>query len=129
MRKRILIVDDEEDLTWSVVKGLTKDNLEVLSAHSGSIALDLLAKHRIHLLVTDIRMPGINGLELVSRVQSLFPNVKIILMTAFSSPEINDFIRRFGVFGFMEKPFEINALRQLINQGLKHSTSSLSSHP
>lgn len=86
-KKKILIVNDEEDLTWSILRGLSKDKhrLEVFHANSGGQALDLLNKHAIDLLVTDLRMPGINGRELIQQVRSAYPRVKIILMTAFFS--------------------------------------------
>lgn len=125
-KKKILIVDDEEDLTWSIVRDLSKDKhrLEVFYANSGSHALSLLNMHPIDLLITDLRMPGINGKELIQHVRSAHPNVKIILMTAFSSPEIKEFIRHFDVNGYMEKPFEIRNLRQLIYTNLDRNIAS-----
>jgi DNA-binding NtrC family response regulator len=124
-RKKILIVDDEEDLTWSIVRDLSKNkhHLEVFHANSGSQALDLLNTHAIDLLLTDMRMPGINGRELIQQVRSAYPQVKIILMTAFSSPEIKEFVRHFHVNGYMEKPFEINNLRQLIYASLDRNAA------
>jgi DNA-binding NtrC family response regulator len=113
---RVLIVDDEEDLTWSIVRRLSRDskNLELICANSGIQAINLLKRHPIDLLVTDLRMPGMSGQDLIRQVRSEYPCMKIILMTAFSSPEIKDFVGHFQVTGYMEKPFEMDDLRKLI---------------
>ena len=115
-KKRVLIVDDEQDLTWSIVRRLSKDagRLEFLCTESGNQALDLLHRKRIDLLVTDLRMPGMSGQDLIHRVRSEHPDVKIILMTAFSSPELKEFVRHFQINGYLEKPFELEDLRKLI---------------
>jgi DNA-binding NtrC family response regulator len=126
-KKRILIVDDEEDLTWSIVRRLSRDkkNLEILCANSGNHALDLMKRKSIDLLVTDLRMPDIDGRELIQRVRSDYPHISIILMTAFFSLEIREFVRRFQVAGFMEKPFDMEDLRILIYTHLCLGESTL----
>jgi len=115
-KKRVLIVDDEQDLTWSIVRRLSKDakRLEFLCTDSGNQALDVMHLKPIDLLVTDLRMPGMSGQDLIHRVRSEHPGVKIILMTAFSSPELKEFVRHFQINGYIEKPFELEDLRNLI---------------
>jgi DNA-binding NtrC family response regulator len=115
-KKRVLIVDDEQDLTWSLVRRLSKDagRMEFVCTDSGKQALDLMNHQPVDLLVTDLRMPGMSGQDLIHRVRSEHPAVKIILMTAFSSPELKEFVRHFGIDGYLEKPFELEELRNLI---------------
>jgi two-component system, response regulator, stage 0 sporulation protein F len=115
-KKRVLIVDDEQDLTWSIVRRLSKDrkSLEFLCTGSGDEALDLLRRNQVDLLVTDVRMPGMSGQELIRRVRSSLPELKIILITAFHSPELMEFGRDFQVTATLEKPFDMNDLRNLI---------------
>jgi len=115
-KKRILIVDDEQDLTWSIVRRLSKDrkSLEFLCTESGNQALDLMHRQPIDLLVCDLRMPGMSGQELIRRVRSENPDLKIIMMTAYSSPELGEFVRSFQIIATLEKPFDINELRKLI---------------
>jgi len=115
-KKRILIVDDEEDLTWSISKRLAKDgdSLEIICTNSGSNALEMLSKYKVDLLVTDIRMPGISGLQLLNEVKVRYPQTPVIVMTAYGSMEVKKVLEHLGKTGYIEKPFEINELRKLI---------------
>jgi len=115
-KKRILIVDDEEDLTWSISKRLAKDgdSLEIICTNSGSSALEMLSKYKVDLLVTDIRMPGISGLELLNEVKVRYPQTPVIVMTAYGSLEVKKILEHLEKTGYIEKPFEINELRKLI---------------
>ena len=117
-KKTILIVDDEEDLTWSISKGLARDRekLEVVCVNSGSTALDMLSEKKIDLMVTDIRMPGVSGLRLLKEVKEKYPHTKVILMTAFGSMEMKELLRQTEMEAYIEKPFEFNELRNLIYQ-------------
>ena len=116
VKKKILIVDDEEDLTWSISRKLQKDsrNFEIICANSGRQALEMLSENRVDLMVTDLRMPGISGLRLLSEVKSKYPRTQVIIMTAYGSMEIKSIIDKWGQAGYIEKPFEINDLRSLI---------------
>ena len=115
-KKRILIVDDEEDLTWSISKKLAKDgdSIEVICANSGNCALEMLSKYRVDLIVTDLRMPGVNGLQLLEEVRVRYPETNVIVMTAYGSVEVKEALARWGRTGYIEKPFEMNDLRKLI---------------
>ena len=120
-KKRILIVDDEEDLTWSISRGLIKDKnaLEVMCANSGYHALKTLSEHSVDLLVTDLRMPGVDGFCLLNEVMDRYPKTRVIVMTAHGSQEVKDRLRTRGEPGYIEKPFEINDLRKLIYDRLE----------
>lgn len=119
-KKRILIVDDEEDLTWSISKRLVKDgdSLEVTCTNSGNNALEILSKFKFDIMVTDLRMPGVSGLQLVNMVKNRYPQIRIIVMTAYGSIEVKEVLETFGKIGYIEKPFEINDLRELIYSSL-----------
>ncbi len=114
--KRILIVDDEEDLTWSISKHLSKDHdkYELIAVNSAMAALDVLAQVPVDLVITDIRMPEISGLDLLLNVRENYPQTKVVIMTAYGSSEIQEEANKRGCFKYIEKPFEIQELRQLI---------------
>jgi len=119
--KRVLLVDDEEDLTWSISKHLQKDKdiYELFSANNGKTALDILNQVPIDLVVSDIRMPEMSGLDLLLKIRDNFPATKVIIMTAYGSSELQNEANDRGCFKYIEKPFEIKELRDLILEGVQ----------
>ncbi len=114
--KRVLIVDDEETLTWSMAKSLSKDKdkYEVIIANNGKEAINLLKKNKIDLVITDIRMPDINGLDLLVKIRKEYPEIKVIIMTAYGSSDVQKEANRRGSIYYVEKPFEISDIRKII---------------
>lgn len=120
LHKSILIVDDEEDLTWSISKNLSRHDKDfhVTIAHNGDEALRILKQRAVDVVVSDIRMPGRDGLQLLQEIKAHYPATKIIIMTAYGSPETRKQIAARGNVLYIEKPFEIRSLRQLIYEAL-----------
>ena len=114
--KKVLIVDDEETLTWSMAKSLAKDKdkYEVMIANNGSEALQLLKVNRVDLVISDIRMPDINGLDLLVMVKKEYPETKVIIMTAYGSSDVQKEANQRGSLFYIEKPFEISDIRKII---------------
>lgn len=114
--KRVLLVDDEEDLTWSIAKHLEKDSdrYELHVANHGREALKILNQIPIDLVISDIRMPEISGLDLLMDIREKFPSTKVIIMTAYGSSEVQKEANERGCFKYIEKPFEIQKLREFI---------------
>jgi CheY-like chemotaxis protein len=120
-KKRVLVVDDEDDLTWSISKHLAKDKdkYELICVHSGKKALEVLSQLPVQLVISDIRMPEISGLDLLVKIKDFYPATKVIIMTAYGSSEVHDEANARGCFKYIEKPFEINELRKLILEGIE----------
>lgn len=118
VKNRVLIVDDEEDLTWSITKSLKRENraLDVISVNSGKEALEILQNKKVDLLITDLRMPETNGLDLINFVQNKQLDTKIIVMTAYGSQEIENQLLLCEKCYFIEKPFEMGSLKRKIFQ-------------
>lgn len=114
--KKVLIVDDEETLTWSMSKSLAKDKdkYEVIVANSGKEALNILKQNHIDLVISDIRMPDMNGLDLLVQIKKEYPKTKVIIMTAYGSSDVQKEANRRGSLYYIEKPFEINEIRKVI---------------
>ncbi len=119
--KKILIVDDEEDMVWSLRQNINNDYLqvEIFTAASGEEALTVLSSNHIDLVLTDIRMPGMSGLDLLLEVKNRFPYTMVIIMTAFPSNEFKKEALLRGSLHFIEKPFDIKELRDLIRHALR----------
>jgi DNA-binding response OmpR family regulator len=114
--KKVLIVDDEETLTWSMAKSLSKDRdkYQVLIANNGKEALDHLVKDKVDIVISDIRMPDINGLDLLVKIKREFPETRVIIMTAYGSSDVQKEANRRGSVYYIEKPFEISDIRKVI---------------
>ena len=119
----ILLVDDEEDIRESL-KALFEtclDEVEVHTAPGGQHALDLMDRQTIDLIISDYKMPGMNGLDFLQRAQKKLPNVPRILVTAF--PDLDIAIRAINeanIENFFTKPFEpdqvLNVVRTLLHE-------------
>jgi len=123
--KRILVVDDEEDMLWMLQRNLSKnmEGIEVLAAHSGEEALEILGDSNSDLVITDINMPGISGLDLLIEIKNRFPKTDVMIMTAYPSSVFKDKAMMNGSLRFIEKPFDINDLRQQIADVLDKGTT------
>ncbi len=118
--KRILVVDDEDDMLWMLQRKLNKNmaNVEILAAHSGEEALEILNKIEIDLVITDINMPGINGLDLLIEIKNIYPKTGVMIMTAYPSSGYKDKAMMNGSLRFIEKPFDIHELRKQVSDVL-----------
>lgn len=114
--KKVLIVDDEETLTWSMSKSLSKDRdkYSILIGNTGKEALEILRNNPIDLVITDIRMPDINGLDLLTTIKNSYPDTKVVIMTAYGSSDVQKEANKRGSLYYIEKPFEITDIRKLI---------------
>jgi len=118
--KRVLVVDDEEDITWSISKSLVRGRrfLQVICVNSGDEALKVFKDAQVDLVISDLRMPGLGGLELLAEIKKHYPSTKVIIMTAYGSAELRrEVSRRKGCY-YIEKPFELNSLKQLVYDSL-----------
>ena len=113
--KNILIVDDEKLFLKSVTDGLKayekKNKFKALTAPNGKEALNILNSQDIALLITDLRMPEMDGLTLISHAHNRFPALPIIVMTAFGSPEIENQVKSLGILHYLEKPIGFDEFR------------------
>jgi DNA-binding NtrC family response regulator len=118
---RILIVDDEPTLVFFLRRGLSEAglNCEVDGVNSGEDALARLAFEKYRVLITDLKMPGINGLTLVAAARALHPTISIILMTAYGSRQVEDEAGQLKVDGYLTKPFQMDKLHRLIENILQ----------
>ena len=120
--KHVLIVDDEEQLLLTMQAGFEsyKDRFQVLTARNGKEATALLASTRINLVVTDLKMPEMDGIELLSFLKNNFPEIPAIVMTAFGTPEIENGLLHTNMIRMLEKPVDFDELTQLILSLLEH---------
>jgi two-component system response regulator (stage 0 sporulation protein F) len=116
MSARVLIVDDEKRLAFSLGQTLQIDfpDCRVDTANSGEEALSALASKTYDLIIADVRMPGVSGLELIKGVRYLDAEVPIILMTGYGSELLRRQAATLGVDHYIDKPFDIDELISLV---------------
>ncbi len=118
----ILVVDDEESIRDVLVKILNKEGYNTLSAAEGKAALNILREKDVNLILTDLKMPAMDGLELLTVCKMIKPTVEIILITAYATVEKAVEAIKEGAFDFIVKPFKRKVLIDLINQALEKQT-------
>ncbi len=115
---KILVVDDEDGICSNIEKILSKNNFEVTVAGSAEEALEKMALDSYSLLISDIVMPGINGLDLLKLVKDQWPVTKAIMMTAYASTDTAVEAIQLGANDYIAKPFTPNELRNRVFEAL-----------
>ena len=119
MKPQVLIVDDEPELLLSISSGFERnDRFRITTAHNGREALDILSRVPVDLVVTDLRMSVMDGVELLAAMTESFPKIPHIVMTAFGTPVMEQQLKKAGTLEVLEKPLDIDALEQAINRAL-----------
>ena len=117
---RILVVDDEESLRRVTQLRLEAAGYHVNAVPDGFQALDLLAREPFDLVLTDLKMPGMTGIELLKRVREEYPDVIVILITAFGTVESAVEAVKAGAYDYIVKPVNMDGLRLVIERALQH---------
>jgi CheY-like chemotaxis protein len=120
MGKRILVVDDEESVAFFLAENLAElsSGYQVETANSGEEALSKMVARTFDLVVTDLRMPGINGLELIERARKRSPHTRLILMTAYGNLRVEATAYQLGACRYLAKPFQIQQLVSAVQSAL-----------
>jgi two-component system, NtrC family, response regulator HupR/HoxA len=118
----ILFVDDEFRLLRSIERGMLDDPYRLLFAESGKDALKLLAENEVHVLVTDMRMPEMNGLELLKQVKKQYPRtVRIVLSGYTQAGTLLAAINQGEIFRFITKPWKMEEdFKPVLRQAIEH---------
>jgi two-component system NtrC family response regulator len=120
IRKRILVVDDDESLRWVTQAQLQQSGYEATAAASGREALDRMREDPPDLVITDLMMPGMSGLELLKRIRAEYPEVIVIMVTAFGAVDTAVEAMKAGAYDYLTKPVNVDELRLTVDRGLEH---------
>ena len=118
MKSRILIVDDEKNTREGLKKGLARPGYEILLAASGEEALEDLKGTNIDLVLTDLKMPGLGGMDLLKVVREIQPGVPVIMMTAYGSERTAVEAMKAGAYDYVAKPLNLEELAIIIERAL-----------
>jgi ATP-dependent Lon protease len=125
-RPRILVVDDEEIARKNLEHILRKENYTVVTAENGLEAVKKMEESDYDVILTDIRMETVNGIEVLEKAKSKYPDTKVIMITGYAS--INSAIESMkkGAFHYIEKPFKVDKVRSVVKQAVEKKLSTIS---
>ena len=118
--KWILVVDDEESILAVLKNSLKKlgQEYQVITVTSGQAALEQIKQRHFDLVITDYKMPGLDGLQLLEKIRLEQPDMQAILMTAYGNSSVEAEASRLNVYRFLSKPVEIDAFRQIVKEAI-----------
>jgi two-component system NtrC family response regulator len=119
MIKNILVVDDEENIREIITEFLDTLGYNVISARDGEEALRMCTKYSFDLVITDIRMPKLNGLKLLQMLKQIFPTLPVILMTGYQPSKSQEEAMTTKADAYLLKPFSLSSLRDILLKVIK----------
>lgn len=117
----IWVVDDDRGIRWVLEKALTQANMNVVGFESAGAALQRLTTERPDVIISDIRMPGKDGMTLLSEVREQFPELPVIIMTAYADLDRAVSAYRGGAFEYLPKPFDVDEAVSIVRRAVRRS--------
>lgn len=120
---KLLIVDDEVDVREFAKRFFARRNIEVITASGGHEALDIISRENPDLVLLDVRMEGMNGVDLLKTLRDQQNNTKVIMVTGVDEEEAHDAASSYGVKGYIHKPLVLEELEKIVLAELKTQDS------
>ena len=118
----VLVVDDERSNVESLEKIFQREGMRVLTGDDAKHALELVRTHRVHVVLTDLMMPGTTGLELLRAIKQVAPDIEVVLMTAYGTVETAVQAMREGAYDFVEKPLKRMTIVKSVRKAAERQT-------
>lgn len=114
----VLVVEDERVALQNLEHVLTKEGYTVLAADNGADALSLLSSHKVDAVLSDVRMPGVDGLQILATCREQHPDVEVVLITGYATLEAAVQAMRLGAFHYVAKPFRLDEVRAVVREAV-----------
>lgn len=121
MKNKLLIIDDEPLIRMSLNEGLKDTGLEIVTARSGKEAMEILNSDNFGFIITDYKLPDLNGLEILKLVKNTYPDTIVIMMTAYGTSETAIDAIKMGAFDYITKPFSIEEIKIILAKAKQFS--------
>jgi two-component system, response regulator, stage 0 sporulation protein F len=116
--KKVLIVDDQYGIRILLQEVLSKEGYTIFQAQNGQVALEIIANEKPDLVLLDMKIPGMDGLEILRRIRMIEPETKVIMMTAYGELDLIKEATALGAITHFTKPFDIDELRMAVHAQL-----------
>jgi len=123
---KLLLVDDEEEFIEALAERLRMRDLESDTVYNGDQALSFVEDKEPDVMVLDLKMPGIDGIEVLKRVRKAYPNIQVIILTGHGTEKDEERARGLGAFDYLEKPVDLDKLIGRIKKAYKRKLDNLS---
>ncbi|MCZ8514593.1 response regulator [Paenibacillus filicis] len=124
MKKKLLIVDDQNGIRILLMEVFSSEGYETYQASNGKLALEIVRNVSPDLVLLDMKIPGMDGLDILKHIKSIDPSIKVIMMTAYGELDMIKEATDLGAIMHFTKPFDIDELRAAVNQQLRSPNNS-----
>lgn len=119
MKPTILVVDDEKEICDLFNEALTQEGYEVVTATDGVEALSLGRQSRLDVALLDIKMPGMDGIEVLQKLREVKKDVEVIVLTGYGTLKTAKEAMRLGAYDYLTKPFDLRLIKEIIREALE----------
>jgi two-component system response regulator (stage 0 sporulation protein F) len=124
MSKKVLIVDDQNGIRILLMEVFSNEGYQTYQASNGKLALEIVKAHTPDLVLLDMKIPGMDGLDILKHIKSMNPEIKVIMMTAYGELDMIKEATELGALMHFTKPFDIDELRLAVNAQLRGGITS-----
>lgn len=123
-KKKLLIVDDQMGIRILLLEVFATEGYDTFQAANGRAALDIVTKHRPDLVLLDMKIPGMDGLEILKKIKEYDRSIKVIMMTAYGELDMIKEATDLGALMHFTKPFDIDEMRLAVNMQISENTTT-----
>ena len=124
-KQKVLVVDDQNGIRVLLAEVLGNEGYQALQASNGKTALEIVKNESPDLVLLDMKIPGMDGLDILKHIRQINPHIKVIMMTAYGELDMIKEAMELGALMHFTKPFDIDELRQAVNRELRPDSSKL----
>lgn len=124
-KHKVLIVDDQNGIRILLVEVFSSEGYDTFQAANGKAALEIVKLHAPDLVLLDMKIPGMDGLEILKHIKQINPDIKVIMMTAYGELDMIKEATDLGALMHFTKPFDIDEMRQAVNLQLKGTANNI----
>ena len=121
--RKVWIVDDDKSIRWVLEKALSMDDIVVTGFSDPREVLEKIKQEKPDVIISDVRMPGLDGISLLEKIKQIAPSVPVIIMTAYSDLDRAVAAFREGAYEFLSKPFDVDEVVSLVTRAIHQSSS------